>query len=343
MLNLNNEAEQKTGGGGCIPDKSIVKVRLEIRTPSQVKYSPLHPLVQQYNPGPGKRVGLVGLNCCLEVIAGQYAGSKIFENIWLPAHIQAPGIDDGQRGSCIDSGAMLRSIFESARGIHPEDPSPAKDNLAIDVFQHIEFCIMVGIKKVKAGDQFVNNKIKRIITLKDEAEYHHVMQGGEIITDIPLPVLPTGPPAGAPGGYTPPGGSAGYTPPGGNTRYTPPTNNGYQAPGTYTPPANQGQSPNQGGGNGYQPPAYQQPPASNTYQQQHPPAGTQGGYQPQGGNAYQPPQAPQGQANGAQPPANGYQPPGGGYQQPHGQAGPGGVEPNWTNQSQQPLTDGIPF
>ncbi len=211
MFDLNNESEQKTGGGGCIPDRSIVKVRLSIRKPDNGSTSAIHPLVRTFKPGKNSGVPLVGFDCVFEVISqGEYNGNKFYDYIFLPVNMQVQGIDKGQAGTCKGGGAKMRAIVEAARGIHPADGSPeamqAKTGVGPDHFQGMEFPAMVSVKKPQPGDQYINNSLFKVITLEDEQDYKTVMAGGQIITDKPLPEIPAanGQGAAQAGGYQQP-------------------------------------------------------------------------------------------------------------------------------------------
>ena len=231
MFSFNNESEQKTVGGGAIPAKSMVKVKFTIRQPEQGKGSQVGPLVTTFT------TGLMGLDCEFEVVSGQFEGSKIWENFFLPPAMQNPTLKltKGQEGICQGCGAKMRAILEAARGIHPADGSPgsvqARGINGFEDFQGMEFGIMVGIDKPKAGDKYINNNIMRVITC-DKEEYPNLMQGGDIITDMPLPEIPGGTAQANTKGAT----QAGYSPPANNqaqtntqgttqTGYTPPTQN----------------------------------------------------------------------------------------------------------------------
>ncbi len=89
--------------------------------------------------------------------------------------------------------AFLRAALESARGIDPKDSSQGATqarqlNSWLD-FDGLEFPVVVGIQKPKAGDQYINNEISRAVT-PDKPEYQQVMSGGEVISDNPIPEIP---------------------------------------------------------------------------------------------------------------------------------------------------------
>jgi hypothetical protein len=204
-INFNDSPEQKTGGG-AIPPKSIVKMRLEIREPSGTKCHESHNLVTVF------KSGLIGFDCILEVIAGQFNENKIYENLFFRPDFQSIEMTTGQTGICNGSDAKFRAMIEASRGIDPGDGSPASVNARMindwSDFQGMEFPVLVGIKKQKADDQYINNNIMRIITPEHD-DYQKVMGGGEIISKLPLPATPE--PTKTGGGYQAPG--AGKTAP----------------------------------------------------------------------------------------------------------------------------------
>lgn len=247
MIDFSNSPDQKTGGAGPIPAKSMVKVKMEIRKPKAEKATTDHPLVTVF------KSGLVGLDCEFEVISGQFEGTRIWENIFFRPDFQSIQMSKGQIGICNSSDAKFRAIIEASRGISPTDGSPAAVQARSiqdwNDFNGLEFPVLVGVAKPETGDKFINNTISRVIT-PERDEYPSLMMGEDIITDIPLPELPqvgstAGTSANNPtGGYTPPNQQrGGYTPPGQQ-----------QTEGGYSPP-DQTQS---GGNTGAPPPSWAQ-------------------------------------------------------------------------------------
>lgn len=224
-IDFNNSPEQKTGNGGAIPPKSIVKVRLEIREPSGTKISSDHPLVTIFG------TGLIGFDCVFEVIAGTYNENKIYENLFFRPDFQSIQLTTGQTGICNGSDGKMRAMIEASRGIDPGDGGQAAITARMiqdwSDFQGMEFPVLVGIKKQKVDDQYINNNIMRIITPEDD-DYQTVMGGGEVISKLPLPATPE--PQKTGGGYSAPN-----------------TQGGYQAPNQTQGQATNQSQPNQGG------------------------------------------------------------------------------------------------
>lgn len=183
MLNFNGAGEQKEfgGGNGPIPPKSIVKVRMSVREPSDKKRSSIHPMLTISSADNNNHY----LDCEFEVVTGRFAGVKVWQNFIVSGSEKATAI----------SMAFLRAVIEASRGIDPKDASPlatqARTLSDWRDFSGMEFPVMVGVKKPKVGDQYINNEIMRAIT-PDKAEYRQVMAGGEIVSDLPIPAIPDG-------------------------------------------------------------------------------------------------------------------------------------------------------
>lgn len=176
MLDFNSAETQGTGGAGPIPEDSIVAFKMTIRPPKAGKEGSTHSLFCK--SGKGNEY----LDVEFEVNSGAYAGRKVWQNFTLVGSDQAAKI----------SMRTLRAIVESARGIAPSDASPAaaagRQLSDWDDFNSMVFLAKVGCKveqSQKDGNYYVNNEIKRIITLDDE-EYSK----GEYISDKPLPTVP---------------------------------------------------------------------------------------------------------------------------------------------------------
>lgn len=219
MIDLNNAEEQGTGGKGAIPEDSIIPFKMTIRPPKAGKEGTMHPLFCKSGKG----------NEYIDVefeALGSYEGRKIWQNFTLAGSDTAAKI----------SMRTLRAIVESARNISPKDASPAaaagRQLSDWADFNSMTFLVKVGVvveQSQKDGQYYVNNTIKRIITPDDE-EY----QGGEFISDKPLPAVPapgealaaksaTGPAAaaGPAWGNAAPSGPAPTAPPTGTTAAKP--------------------------------------------------------------------------------------------------------------------------
>lgn len=184
MIDFSDAPDQKTGGG-AIPPKSVVLLRLKIREATG-KGATDHPLIKQF------RTGLVGLDCEFEVVVGTFEGNKIWENLFLPVAMQPAdmALTRGQEGICKSSHAKIRAIVEAARGIHPqEDNGPARSINDWHDLDGMVFPGLIGVKKVESGDEFINNTLTRVITI-DREDYKNVMNGGEFVSELPLPELP---------------------------------------------------------------------------------------------------------------------------------------------------------
>ena len=174
-----NAADEQRESAGAIPAGSMVKVRLTVRPPQVAGSDPMLKL--------SKKGDCEMLDCEFEVIAGQFATRKIWNNYIID------GVSDGHKKAGQISMRTMRAIVEATRGISPKDQSPAATQARVIAgwsdLQGAEFGIVVGIDQPKPGDRYVNNTIKRILTADDE-QYQAIMAGGESITDAPIPEIP---------------------------------------------------------------------------------------------------------------------------------------------------------
>jgi len=177
MIDFNGAELQKDGtGAAAVPEDSNVTFKLTIRPPKAGKEGTLHNLFCKSSKGNEY------LDIEFEVVGGNFAGRKVWQNFTLAGSDQAAAI----------SMRTLRAIIESARGIKPDDASPAATAARqlsdwMDMNELI-FLAKVGVvveQNQKDGKHYINNTIKKIIT-PDMAEY----MAGEAITDKPLPPLP---------------------------------------------------------------------------------------------------------------------------------------------------------
>ncbi len=189
-----NQSEEQRESLGAIPPGSMVKVRMRIRLP-EGGYSGSDPALKLSKKGDCEM-----LDCEFEVISGQFSTRKIWNNFIIS------GTSDGHRKAGQISMRTMRAIVEAMRGISPKDQSPAACQGRVMTtwgdLQGAEFGVVVDVEKPQAGDKYVNNSIKRIITVDDEA-YQHIMAGGEVITTAPIPKIPQGTQSAAPGWAAP--------------------------------------------------------------------------------------------------------------------------------------------
>lgn len=183
-----NQADEQRESLGAIPPNSMVKVRMDIRKPEYAKQGS-DPMLTVSRNGDCEM-----LNCEFVVTAGAFQGKKIWNNFVVA------GASDGHKKAAQISMRTMRAIVEAVRGISPKDASPTATQArmlnAWGDLQGVEFGIIVAIEPPKAGDKYVNNRIKRIVT-KDDEQYQHVMSGGEIITDAAIPEIPQAAPTTA--------------------------------------------------------------------------------------------------------------------------------------------------
>ena len=184
MYDFNQEEDQKTRASGPIPAGSSVLVRLSIRKP---KFTDDNSDII----GRTQR-GMLFLDAEYEVIAGQFQGNKVWENLWLPLGLQRAILSDGQKTACNIAASKMKGILNAARGVMPKDDSPQANRKRqtqswLD-FNHLVFPVTVGIANEaveKNGRTYWNNTISRIVT-PDDSRYTELMEGGEVITNGPI-------------------------------------------------------------------------------------------------------------------------------------------------------------
>jgi hypothetical protein len=230
-----NQAEEQRESLGAIPPNSMVKVQMRIRAPEYSRQGS-DPMLTVSKDGNCEM-----LNCEFVVVSGQFQGKKIWNNFVVA------GASDGHKKAAQISMRTMRAIVEAVRGVSPKDASPtatqARMLAAWGDLQGVEFGIVVGIDAPKPGDRWVNNTIKRVVTVDDE-QYQHIMSGGEVITDAAIPEIPQAAAATAAPAWAAPKPAA--TPP---TQATLPPAQSWSAPkGQATPPAAQTPPPPANGG-----------------------------------------------------------------------------------------------
>lgn len=197
-IDLNNAGPQ-TSGLGAIPEDSVLKLKMNIQRPATDKASAIHPVLTKAKNNSGNDF----IDVKFEVVAGTFQGRPLWNNFCLAGSAAATEI----------SMRTLRAIIESARGISPDATDDNSSNGRIindwEDMNGMEFVAKLGIEKPKPGDEYINSKIKRVLTVDDD-QYSLVMGGGEVISDKPLPEIPE---AVASGSGTSWGGGNGSTPP----------------------------------------------------------------------------------------------------------------------------------
>lgn len=186
MIDLNNAEEQREGTGSkaCPPD-SIVMVQLILRQPKAGSECSMPMLTRAQS-------GLEQLDCEFVISGGAYAGAKWFDRLSVSnAHTE------GQKKAVDIAMRTIRAMVEASRNINPKDASPqAAQGRVLQSWEELNgiyFPAMVDAvvsEPNSQGKRFVNNKLKRVITPDRAEEYTLVWNGGEIITDKPLPEIP---------------------------------------------------------------------------------------------------------------------------------------------------------
>ncbi len=181
MLNLNNASEQSTGSS-LIPPKSKVLVILNIEAPASDRVGSYPELTRSQNSG------LEYLNVTLEVLSGTFKGKQIYHNF------NVHGASSEKEQKAVDiSMAQLRALVEAHSRISPKDSSPQAQKIRmLNSFSELNgkiFPIEVKCREKtsqKSGDTLIVNELKSIVTTED-ADYAHLMNGGEVISDEPIP------------------------------------------------------------------------------------------------------------------------------------------------------------
>lgn len=199
MIDLNQAEEQREGTGGkaCPPD-SIVMVQLILRQPRAGSEGSMPMLVRAQS-------GLEQLGCEFVISGGAYGGAKWFDRLSVGnAHTE------GQKKAVDIAMRTIRAMVEASRNINPKDASPQAAQARVlqswEELNGIYFPAMVDAvvsEPNSQGKRFVNNKLKRVITPDRAEEYAHVWNGGEIISDKPLPEIPAETASAKPGWAAP--------------------------------------------------------------------------------------------------------------------------------------------
>lgn len=186
MIDLNQAEEQRDGTGSkaCPPD-SIVMVQLILRRPKAGSEGSMPMLTRAQS-------GLEQLDCEFVISGGAYGGAKWFDRLSVGnAHTE------GQKKAVDIAMRTIRAMVEASRNINPKDASPqAAQGRVLQSWEELNgifFPAMLDAVVSDAnaqGKRFVNNKLKRVITPDRAEEYAHVWNGGEIISDKPLPEIP---------------------------------------------------------------------------------------------------------------------------------------------------------
>jgi len=194
-----NDAELQGSGAGPIPEDSVVVVVAKIREPEAAKQGTLNPLFCK------AASGYEYLDFEFTVVSPKFKERKIWKNMMLG--FTKPATDKSKMAISI-SMRFLRAMVEAARHISPKDTSPeATKARIIDSFTDLNamlFPVVVGCEwgnpNKKDGKRYLNNTIKRIVTMDDE-RYDRVFEDpdGCILSGKPLPPEPeAGAPAGGP-------------------------------------------------------------------------------------------------------------------------------------------------
>lgn len=181
-MDFNNAPEQREGG--LIPEGTIATVHITVRPG---------------NAGEGgwlkrsKGGNSAALDMEFTVVDGPFAKRKF----WTLLTVE--GETEGHSKAAEISGARLRGILESARGIRPDDKSPAAAEARRVVswgdFDGLRCMVKIGVEK--GSGEYKDKNILDIAITPDRQAWHKVDQ----VTQIKMP-LQTSHPSTAPGNPT---------------------------------------------------------------------------------------------------------------------------------------------
>lgn len=198
-IDLNTAEEQSEGSGRkALPPDSVVLVQMIIRQPKAGHEGSSSILTRS------KSSSMEYLDCEFVIAHGSAKGGKFYNNMMVSG-----ASTQGQKTAIDISMRTLRAMVEASRGIDPKDMSPAATQGRIlqawEELNGLYFPAMLDCEVSdpdKNGKRWVNNKLKRVIT-PDKPEYDVICDGGEIITDNPLPSAQDAPAEAKPGWAAP--------------------------------------------------------------------------------------------------------------------------------------------
>lgn len=112
--------------------------------------------------------------------------------LFLPPGLQTITLTKGQNGVCDGSFAKMRAVIEAVRRLDPADPAGDRNISSWFDLNDLVFAVKIGVDQPKPGDQYINNRIDKVLTMADE-HFDAVMAGGEVITSEPFPEIPAAP------------------------------------------------------------------------------------------------------------------------------------------------------
>jgi hypothetical protein len=171
-----NDAEKQNPIGELIPAGTKLKLSIKVRPGGSGEGGWL-----KDSKAGDKRM----LDLELTVVQGEFARRKLWDLMTVEARDEE---DEGTQTALNISRSRLRAILESARGIEPDDQSPAAEKKRqIDNYgtlDGLEFAATVRIEKDKSGVYPDKNRIGAILT-PDHKDYAGVMSGNGVGQDRP--------------------------------------------------------------------------------------------------------------------------------------------------------------
>ncbi len=167
-----NGAEDQQDNTGLIPDKTIAKIIMIIRSEEE-------DALTQSKTSEAKM-----LDCEFTVISGKFENRKFWQNM-----IVSGGKQD-KNGNSIAGNitrSTLRAMLESSRNIKPDDAGKnavsARQVKSFWDFHEMEFVGKIKIKKAKKNSGYDDKNELAVIITPDKPEYQIIMSGKEIKTE----------------------------------------------------------------------------------------------------------------------------------------------------------------
>ena len=173
-----NEADDQQDEFGLIPDKTIAKIIMIIKSNEE------DALTQS------KTSEAKFLDCEFTVLSGKFENRKFWQNMMVSGGKKDKN-DKSISGNITRS--TLRAILESSRNIKPDDASKnavaARQVSNFWDFNEMEFVGKIKIKKAKKNSGYDDKNELAVVITPDKSEYQIIMSGGEVKTEEKKPAV----------------------------------------------------------------------------------------------------------------------------------------------------------
>ena len=171
-----NGADNQQDEFGLIPDKTIAKIMMIIRSDEE-------DALTQSKSSEAKM-----LDCEFTVLSGKFENRKFWQNMMVSGG-KLDKNDNSIAGNITRS--TLRAILESSRNIKSDDASKnavaARQVSSFWDFNEMEFVGKIKIKKAKKNSGYDDKNELAVIITPDKPEYQIIMSGGEVKTEEKKP------------------------------------------------------------------------------------------------------------------------------------------------------------